>query len=138
MLRLGQDTRVLPHVAFANRTATTAINGAGVNRGRYQAALAIVATGTLGAATTCDVKLQHSDVDSDGNYVDIAGAAITQLVATDDDIVALIDTRLTKKFLRAVLTPGGTVANGVLAGVVLQLYDPETAPVVNAPAAVVV
>lgn len=138
MNRLAQDTKIINHVTFADRTATTAIKGAGVHRERYQAVLAIVASGTLGANTTCDVKLQHSDVDSDGSYADIPGAAIVQLVAADDDKAVALDVRLSKKFVRAVLTPGGTVANGVLSGVILVLYDPETQPVVNTPPAVVV
>lgn len=64
-----------------------------------------VGQSTAGTNPTLDVQLQHSDVDTAANYVAIAN--YTQ--ATNVSLQAIgVDTRATKRYLRAVLTIGGT------------------------------
>lgn len=138
MDRLAQDSQSTIQIAFANRTATTAIKGTGVLAGSVPRQMrATVVTGTAAANTTIDCKAQQSDTDVEGNYADISGAAIGQIAAADT--IAVLDFRATKKYVRLVLTPGGAgIASGIIAGAVLDRYAPENVPVTNSPVAVVV
>jgi len=138
MKRMAQEVVTVAHITAVARTATTPIKGTGVDVSTYRDVTAVCGLFAIGAVVTADFKLQHSDTDTDGNYADISGAAAVQLGESDDDKVALISVRPSKKYLRAVHTPGGTVANGVTAGVILLLAGGPTVPTVNAPVAVVV
>lgn len=138
MRRLAQACKFIHHIVTVSRTATTAIKGTAVATNGYGGVLAICKLDAIGAACTADFKLQESDTTTDGDFTDIAGAAAVQLGEDDDNKVAVIDVLPRKKYIRAVHTPGGTVANGVTGGVVLVLYRPDVEPVVNTPAAVVV
>jgi len=134
MRRLAEDTYCVLNIVPVNRTSAEAVNGTTVAKGDYDAVLAHCPTGAIGASTQGDFKLQESDDDS--TWTDISGAAAVQLGASDDDKSPTIDTRLTKKYVRAVHTVTGT--GGICAGVVLQFYRAKSLPVTNSPASVVV
>lgn len=133
---LGEELKqVQGHIPPASRTAG-ATNGTGVDTTGAVEAIATVIGGDIAASTTLDVKLQESDDNS--AWSDISGAAITQLVAADDNkspaINLPLDGRKTrKKYIRAVSTVAG--AGAVVSGVDLKLRM-KAAPVTNTPATV--
>lgn len=77
---------------------------------------------------TCDAQLQECDT-SGGTYVNITGAAITQLSATDDGKMVAIEVNLAgrKRYLKPVTTAGaGTL--GVNGCAVILLHQTDSAP----------
>ena len=100
-------------------SAAATLNGASSDASGFATAMAEIDVGTIDASTTVDAKVQESD---DGSaWSDITGAAITQLVAADDDKqrtinIRSLDTR--KKYLRIVIVVGGS-NNAVVAGALL-------------------
>lgn len=66
-----------------------------VDMATYEAILAIVFAGTLGASATLDAKLEQATSAAGAGAKDIAGKAITQLTqaGTDSDKQALIECR---------------------------------------------
>lgn len=134
-MQIGGNSRVYQAVAPANVTSAGAVSSSGIARGEFDRCCAIVNLGAIGASAALDFKLQESDDDS--TYTDITGAAITQLGASDDNKVARVDAPVKKKYVKAVPTVTGT--NGVLFGVVLELYNGRARlPYTNTPADVVV
>jgi len=69
-----------------------------------------------------DAKVQECDT-SGGTYADITDAAITQLDADDDDVMAAIEIDLTagvrKRYLKPVITAGDGTTGCYVAGVVI-------------------
>jgi hypothetical protein len=135
---IARDVLCKAQVAPANRTAMTAIKGAGVARGQRSRALMIFYVGVTGAATTADFKVQQSDTDVDGNYADVAGAAAVQIGASQTNLVGMVECTVTKSYVRCVHTPDGTVANGILGGCHLILFSADAVPETNDPVAVAV
>jgi hypothetical protein len=139
--RLLENHKLVNHIVPAVRTAGTT-NATGIDVSLYDEATFIVSVGAIGNTgtdTTLNVKIQECD-ESGGTYVDITGAAITELVYTNDDAIASIGVNLglrtnRKKYVRAVAVVAGSdsVAFGVEA-----LLKAETMPVVNSPASVLV
>ena len=84
----------------------TVINGAAIDRTGFESCVLHVATGVAtGAPTaqTLDAKLQDSDT-SGGTFVDIVGAAITQIAADDGVAEVDVDLSIAKAFIRVVQT----------------------------------
>ena len=140
MVRLSESVKSVLNVAAANRTAAGDTDGAAVDTLGYDAVQAVVVGGTIGAASALDVKLQHSNTTTAGDFEDIAGAAIVQLTATPTG-VPIIDVRLggranRRRYVRARLTTTGT--GGVAAGVILNLYQAESEPVTQTVTPVIV
>ena len=136
--RLWELVKHVNHLVPESRTAGTA-NGTGIDTKGYDAAAFSVNAGSIDPSTTVDCKIQESNDDS--TWSDITGAAITQLVATDDDKALTIDVGLggkynRKRYVRAVLvvTGGGAALSHVACG----LYRAHEAPVVNSPVSVIV
>lgn len=72
--------------------AVGAATSAWVSIAEFQQLLALVQTGTLGAAATVDAKLQQATDAAGTGAKDIAGKAITQIVkATGDNVFAAIN-----------------------------------------------
>jgi len=92
----------------------------------------ILNAGTIDAVL--DAKLTECDT-YNGQYADIAGAAITQIAANGDDRIVAIEVKLTgrKRFLQPVITSGDGV-NGALVAANIILSRAEASPA-NAAAA---
>lgn len=87
------------------------LKGVGLDCQGIESVVARVAVGAVNAGTfTVDGKLQHSDTDVDGNYVDAAvnaqnpAVAIAQLTAINTHAALEIDTTGLKRFIRMVHT----------------------------------
>ena len=101
---------------------------AGVDTNDFDGALAILQVGVTDV--TVDFKLQESDASSSG-YVDITGAAITQIADDGDNVFVVIDVNLTpgtrKRYIRALLVAAdGT--NGANTSALLLLYKAGARP----------
>lgn len=70
--------------------------------------MAVLQLGTQTGTFTADVKIQESDASGSG-YADISGASFTQADQDDDDAVAAITFRRTKRYIRVVDVTAGTV-----------------------------
>ena len=141
MERLLEGQKLVNHIVPASRSAGT-VDGTGIDTAGYHEATFLVpigAIGDTGTDTTLNVKIQESDALGSG-YADITGAAITELVNTDDDAIPQIGVRLggranRKRYVRAVLAVAGSDA--ALVGVV-ALLKAQLQPVTNTPASVLV
>lgn len=91
--------------------ASTAANGNGVDMQGWDGVLFVLALGAIDG--TQDMKAQSDDNSGFSSAVDITNAAITQVTATGDDKVYLLDVwRPTERYVRAVVTNGaGAVAD---------------------------
>ncbi len=93
----------------ASQAAST-VNGTGVDLQGYinpggRQMKAILNVGTISAGTTCDVKMQESDVVGSG-YTDIVGAAFTTVTTVTGQ--QEIHFRTNKRYVRAVCVTVGT------------------------------
>lgn len=107
---LMQDlVKATPATLLAAASRNASANGTGIDVSAYEgSAIAVVEFANVsGTNPTIDVKLQESDT-SGGTYTDISGASITQgtTVATITKIP--FEIQAAKKFVRAVVTLGGT------------------------------
>lgn len=101
----GSDAVALIPVASKSATA----KGSGVNTTYYTGKLNVVLDCSAGTGDmTCDVKLQHSDTDVDGNYTDITGAAFVQVTTTASLQSIPLNADECQKYVRAVATLAGT------------------------------
>lgn len=103
----------------------TVINGASIDRTGFESCVLHVAAGAVAggpSAQTLDAKLQDSDT-SGGTFVDITGAAITQIAADDGAERVDVDLSGVKAFIRVVqtmvLTGGASPAWPVKSDVIL-------------------
>ena len=83
-----------------------------VDMTKFRRAMFIVGVGAFGSSATVDAKIQESVDTTDGNFTDVTGGAITQLLAAGgDNRVAVLEIdaeKLTagKKFTRVKVTVG--------------------------------
>lgn len=87
---------------------TTTANGTGVDLQQRRGTALVILDSAAGTGTnpTLDVKLQDSPNDSD--YTDITGAAFTQVINAANRQTLRINLDGTARYVRAVLTIGGT------------------------------
>ena len=112
------ETMLITQVVNPALYDDTAVNGAGVDMQGWDGVLFLIPVGAMD--TTLDAKAQDSADNS--TFADIAGAAITQYTATDDNKLCAIDVwRPTARFVRVVVDPGdGTL--GVNTGAIAIRY----------------
>ncbi len=102
----------IPGAAIAPVSSSSTTKTGAVDMTKYRRALFLVAVGVFGSSATVDAKLQESVDTTDGNFTDVSGGAVTQLLAAggNNRIVTLeIDAeKLTagKKFTRVAVTVG--------------------------------
>lgn len=116
-LFLGNGRSISP------QTATASVTGAGVDCRGGDYAVVVMIFGTVSAATTATIKIQHSTDDgSTDTYADISGATYT-CTGDEDDTVELGSVRLHGKdgYLRAVYTETATNQSTVLAVAILPM-----------------
>lgn len=96
-------------VPARQRSGTGTTNGTGVDVSNLEgAAIAILdVTAESGTSPTLDVKLQECDTQG-GTYTDVVGGAFTQVTTVSGLQKLAVDITMTKKFLRAAGTAGGT------------------------------
>lgn len=84
-----------------------AVNGTGVDCRGYRMLAVFIDVGTFG--TSVDLKLQESSDNGVGDaWADISGAAITQIVASDKQAIIRVALQQRERYIRAVMTAGGT------------------------------
>lgn len=109
------DIKVL--VPAAGRT--TSATGAAVDLQNYinpggRQMKALLDVGVITTAGTLDVKIQHSDTTTAGDFADISGATFTQVTASTG--AEAIHFRTNKRYIRALATFGAST-NGYSFGV---------------------
>lgn len=91
---LGSHSIAVAAVVSPASVAPGAVNSAWVAAGGFARLMAVLKTGTLGAAATVDMKLEQATDAAGAGAKDITGKAITQIVkATGDDKQAIINLR---------------------------------------------
>lgn len=104
------DVGYLPTISLipASDVAATA-NGTGVDIKDYVGSLQLLldaGAATAGTSPTLDVKIQDSDDNS--SYADVTGKAFTQVTTVASRQQMVIDTNAVRRYIRAVVTVGGT------------------------------
>ncbi len=105
MRDIGSFIKPAVGVKPTNDTGTV-LTGTGIDRTGFESCVLSVGTGAATGsptAQTLDSKLQDSDTVG-GTYVDIAGAAITQIAADDGVAEVDVDLSIAKAFIRVVQT----------------------------------
>lgn len=111
MLSLLKNFRLL-RVKGPVAAGQTAVKSDGVDMAGAQSCLFVVGLGTLSAGNVTTVKLQGSNTDVDGNYVDLASSSYN-VQDSEDNLLALIEIIKPKyRYVRVVVTPA--TANGVI------------------------
>lgn len=83
----------------------------------------ILIAGTMAASSSLDVKAQQSNDDAaTDDYTDLAGSACTQVGATDDDKLVVIDYEVEKRY-QALYSTRGDGGNGAIDGIIAILYN---------------
>jgi len=104
----------------ASLAASTAFNGVGVDLQGWDGAIFYLGLGATDG--TIDLKIQRDDNSGFSTPTDIAGAALTQITASGDNLTYAIDCyRPTERYLRSVLTTGAG-ATADVAAVLAVLY----------------
>lgn len=95
-----------PSLRPAARTASA--NGTGVDLQQYQGRVKVTQEiGTVsGTSPTCATKIQDSADNS--SFADVTGLTFTGVTASDQSESIAVDTRLVRRYIRAVQTIGGT------------------------------
>lgn len=104
--------------------ATSAVNGQVGDRQGYLGHAVVVELGNI--TGTIDAKVQESTTNDGNNMTDVSGAAITQVAATGDNGIVIIDVKhdtWTKRYFRVVVTPTGGTANLISAQYIQ--YNPD-------------
>lgn len=92
-----------------SRTAT--LTGTAFDTAGYQGQMAVIleaGAATAGTNPTLDVKIQHSDTTTSGDFSDITGAAFAQVTNAASQQIKLLDRNKTKRYIRVIGTLGGT------------------------------
>lgn len=127
MLSLLKNTKLI-RVMGSFASGTTARKSSGVDCRGLDTVLFIADIGTFVADGTVVMKLQGSDTDVDGNYVDLEGCEKTTKDGDDDKLMVLELVRPIHRYNRYVLTPtvGAAITNGIALCGVHQRTLPTT------------
>jgi hypothetical protein len=92
----------------ADNHAVSTVKGSAVDRLGFEEALVVVNSGANGSSGTVDIKVQESDTTEDGDFVDVTGAAFTQITEANDNNVYAGRLNLVgrKRYLRVVAVVG--------------------------------
>ncbi len=117
-------------VSIIPQTLAIDANGSSVDALDFNSGKLVISVGALDLTSgneTYNVKVQESDNDSD--FTDLTGATIAVTAANSLKIIPLnnLDVKA-KRYLRAVLTVGGTTPS-ILLGVTFELGDSLVLPV---------
>lgn len=124
LMRETKRIRVLGPFA----AGTTVRKSSGVDCNGHDTVMFIVSIGTITASGSVVMKLQGSDTDVDGAYVDLSGAEKTMLDGDDDKLMTLELIRPIHQYNRVVVTP--TTANAVIdLGIAILGKHSRTEPV---------
>lgn len=114
MLSLMKNTKQI-RILGSFASGTTVRKSSGVDCRGLDTVMFIADIGAFDADGTVAVKLQGSDTDVDGNYVDLDGAEVTTKDGDDDKLVVIELIRPIHRYNRMVLTPtvGAAITNGI-------------------------
>ncbi len=116
MHKLSENYKVLEFITLQDITSATTTNGTGIDAiGQNDDMVAIVQLGTMTGTHTCNVKMQESESLASG-YADIDGATFDETDEDDDDSIAAIGFKRTKRFVRMVVVTAGTVTANEIVG----------------------
>lgn len=114
MHKLNENYKAVEFLAPQDITSATTTNGTAVDCIEMgDDLMAIMQLGGQDGDHTCDVKFQESDASGSG-FADISGATFTQTDEDDDNTIASIGFKRTKRYVRAVVTTAGTVTQNVI------------------------
>ncbi|WP_322990410.1 hypothetical protein [Hoeflea sp.] len=114
---------------LAPAVVTASTDGTAVDLQDFNSATLVINTGAIAGAGLYDVKLQHSDTTTGGDFADVTAADL--LGALPDDLAAASVYKQgykgSKRYVRAVITKqSGT---SIAAGAVVVCGEPYDAPV---------
>lgn len=104
MLDFNKATTVFE--LFPAQSAGSGANGTGVDVRDYQGVINIVLDVANGGTSTLDMKIQDSADNS--SFADVTGLAFTQVSTTASLQTLGVDSRLVRRYIRAVSTIAGT------------------------------
>jgi hypothetical protein len=84
----------------AGAAGVTAIKSTAIDMANYETVLFVIPFGTITAGAVTSVKAQQSVDTVDGNFVDLAGSAVTVLDSNDDGCIYLEITKPQKRYVR--------------------------------------
>lgn len=99
----------LTHLALAPvASISAAVDGTGVDLQQFHDSVAIIldANNVSGTTPTLDAKIQDSPDNT--NWTDVAGATFTTVDDSASKQTLRVHTREVERYIRVVLTPGGT------------------------------
>jgi len=115
MHKLSENYKAVEFLPPQDITSAATTNGVGVDCiNMNDDLMAIVQLGAMTGTHTCIVQMQESDALGSG-YSNISGALFTTSDQDDDNSIASIGFKRTKRFVRAVITTAGTVTANVIA-----------------------
>jgi hypothetical protein len=127
MKSIYHDCKAAPAVYPQSLTGVAHVHDAGVDTAGYEGVAFILACGAIAGGALVSFKAQSCATDTDGSYVDIAGATVT-FTDAEDNKVAIIDVnKPILRWVRCVCTNGAAFA--ALVSVVGILYGPRIKPV---------
>ena len=89
--RFSEVHQVLAHVPADSETAE--VNSGYVNVANFHRVAVLISVGDLAATATFDVDIEQATTTAGANAKAITGKSITQLTATDDDVVLIMELR---------------------------------------------
>ena len=119
MHTLEQAYKVFQGLTLQDITSATTTNGGSIDCLEHNHdCVAVVQRGAMTGTHTDNVKIQESDATGSG-FADISGAAFAEADEGDDDTVAVLQFKRTKRFIRMVSVTLGTVTVNEIAGSIL-------------------
>ncbi len=131
MRSLSKNAKILSAVTpTAGVAAQTEIEGTIVDMLGIYGLLVLIRMGVIAATAVTSIKLEHGDAANLSDAADVEGSS--QSIADDDDgeIFALDVSRVTKRYMRVIVTRGTADAT-VASGEYVQ-YDPAKGPITQA------
>jgi len=109
LLNALAQTVALTLAAAARRTST--LTGSAVDVLDYEGVATVIlnaSAAVAGTNPTLDVKVQHSDTTTSGDFADVTGGAFTQVTDAASLQVLKLNVSALKRYLRVIGTIGGT------------------------------
>jgi hypothetical protein len=132
LVKNSQLLRVAPNRAalttFQLAAGVSDLASQEVDRRGYAGLAFAVCVGAMAAGATLDIKVQHSDTTTDGDFADVEGSAVTQLADTKDDKVVEVEVVNPKKRYYRLHFTRGDGGNTTIDAVLARLFNPENAP----------
>lgn len=127
MVNKAQSPNLSPAASIHPESLTAAKDGDTVDLQGYDAATVVFQSGTITDGEDWTPTIEEADDDGSGSpdtWTTVAAADLTTALAVfedaDDDEVRWTGYKGTKRYIRAVLTPGDVTTGGVFSAVVIR------------------